>query len=171
MADNNQIEKKITGKANTATLGDLEKLLLKTKPNLFEGLTINKKNEILSSLSTTLTICSHESFHSGPLPDPNTLGKYNDVIPNGADRIMKMAENQANHRIGIETRVIKSQSIQSVIGQIFGLLIGICGIFAGTYLASVGQSWVGSIIAGGTVISLVSIFVIGKRNMKKSLEK
>lgn len=31
-------------------------------------------------------------FHSGPLPPPSDLAQYNDIISNGADRIMAMAE-------------------------------------------------------------------------------
>ena len=31
------------------------------------------------------------SLHSGPLPPPNILAKYDDVLPGAAERIMKMA--------------------------------------------------------------------------------
>ena len=31
-------------------------------------------------------------FYSGQLPHPDLLDRFNDLIPNGADRIMKMAE-------------------------------------------------------------------------------
>lgn len=33
-------------------------------------------------------------FHSGPLPPPSDLAQYNDIISNGADRIMAMAEKE-----------------------------------------------------------------------------
>jgi len=35
---------------------------------------------------------------SGPLPPPEALEKFNAVIPNGADRIVKMAEAEQAHR-------------------------------------------------------------------------
>lgn len=106
-------------------------------------------------------------MHSGPLPDPYTLGAYNEMIPDGADRIMKMAEKQQSHRMGIEKKAIGRQSAQSLIGQIFGFLIGLAGIGCGTFLAYKGHSTVGSIIAGGTVVSLVSVFVLGKRRSRR----
>lgn len=143
---------------------ELEAELKNVNPKVFEGLSKNKKLEILQSLSFTLI---QEKSHSGPLPDPETLVKYNSVIPDGADRIMKMAENQQNHRMAIEKSLVSSQSLQSKLGQIFGLLIGLTGIICGTYLASIGQDVVGSIIAGGTVVSLVSVFVLGKKTQKK----
>lgn len=101
------------------------------------------------------------------MPDAESLIQYNSVIPDGADRIMKMAEKQQDHRISLETKLVGSQSFQSMLGQIFGLVIGIFGISCGTYLAMTGNTTVGGIIAGGTVISLVSVFVIGKTSQRK----
>lgn len=107
-----------------------------------------------------------ERSHSGPLPDAETLIQYNSVIPEGADRIMRMAEKQQEHRMNLENSVISSQSKQSNLGQWFGLIIGLVGIGCGTFLAYCGETTVGGIIAGGTVVSLVSVFVIGKRTQK-----
>ncbi|WP_255554230.1 DUF2335 domain-containing protein [Mesonia aestuariivivens] len=104
------------------------------------------------------------------MPDAETLIRYDSVIPEGADRIMKMAENQQNHRISIESNLVSSQSSQSKLGQVFGLIIGLAGIGCGTYLASIGQDVVGGIIAGGTVVNLVSVFVLGKKSQKKNSE-
>lgn len=147
---------------------ELEKDLTTVNPTIFDNISKKKKFEILQSLSFTLI---QEKSHSGPLPDAEMLVQYNSVIPEGADRIMKMAEKQQNHRMQIENKVINSQSLQSKLGQIFGLIIGIVGIASGTYLASIGETTVGGIIAGGTVVSLVSVFVLGKKSQRKSLEE
>jgi uncharacterized membrane protein len=63
------------------------------------------KEEVLRII-TSQTIKTAASF-SGPLPPPSILGKYNDILPNGAERIMKMAENQSTHRIELEKLAIK----------------------------------------------------------------
>ncbi|EIJ38524.1 putative membrane protein [Galbibacter orientalis DSM 19592] len=149
-------------------LQEIEEDLTNYNPEIFKGVPQKKKVEILHSLS--VVSIQHRS-HSGPLPDPETLIKYNSVIPNGADRIMKMAENQQAHRISIENRVVASQSAQSKLGQVFGLIIGLVGIGCGTFLAATGEPTIGGIIAGGTVVSLVSVFVIGKSAQRKSLEE
>lgn len=156
MSNSTQIKK--------AEITQLEKELLAANPKIFDGINKNKKQELLASISYTLI---QEKSHSGPLPDSETLIEYNSVIPNGADRIMKMAEKQQEHRINIEKDVIKSQSGQSLLGQWFGLIIGIFGIGCGTFLAYSGEKTVGGIIAGGTVVSLVSVFVIGKGKQSK----
>lgn len=149
--------------SDSSNLLELERELKTINPRVFQGIKEQQKNDILRSLSITMI---RESSHSGPLPDGDTLIKYNSVIPNGADRIMKMAERQQEHRMDIESKVIAGQVKQSKLGQIFGLIIGIVGIGCGTFLAYSGAKTVGGIIAGGTVISLVSVFVIGKRNQK-----
>ncbi|WP_299429566.1 DUF2335 domain-containing protein [uncultured Maribacter sp.] len=142
----------------------IEEDLTSYNPEIFKGVPHKKKMEILQSFS--IVSIQHKS-HSGPLPDADTLIKYNSVIPNGADRIMKMAETQQTHRVSIESKVITSQSNQSKLGQIFGLIIGLVGIGCGTFLAATGEPTVGGIIAGATVVSLVSVFVIGKSTQRK----
>ncbi len=135
----------------------LEQELVQVNPNIFQGVPNKKKTEILKSFSVTM-------MHSGPLPDPHSLNSYNELIPNGADRIMKMAEKQQGHRMKIESKAIGRQTFQSFMGQVFGFLIGLSGIGSGTFLAYNGFTTVGAIIAGGTVVSLVSVFVIGRRS-------
>jgi uncharacterized membrane protein len=117
-------------------LQEIEEDLTSYNPEIFKGVPQKKKIEILHSLS--VVSIQHKS-HSGPLPDAETLIKYDTVIPNGADRIMKMAENQQSHRIMLENKVVTSQSVQSKIGQIFGLIIGLVGIGCGTFSAATGE--------------------------------
>src|ERR1035438_8495401 len=43
---------------------------------------------------------------SGPLPPPGILAQYNDVCPNGAERIIAMAEKQQEHSQELERSVV-----------------------------------------------------------------
>lgn len=147
-------------------LQQIENHLRSINPRIFEGVNKKKKEEILRSVTITLI---QSKSHSGPLPAPETLEEYNRLIPNGAERIMKMAESQLQHRHDLEKSVIPSQVKQSQLGQWFGFILGLVGIGCGTFLAYNGQPYVGAIVAGTTVVSLVSVFVIGKRNQKRDL--
>lgn len=149
-------------------LQDLEHQLKTISPKIFKGIPVGEKEEILERISY---ISIKHTNHSGPLPDAETLIQYNTVIPDGADRIMKMAEKEQEHRVSIQSTIVKDQNKQSQLGQIFGFIIGLVGIGSGTYLAANGNTTVGGIIAGGTVVSLVSVFVIGKNLQKKSSKK
>jgi uncharacterized membrane protein len=158
---------KADNSSKSVELIELEHELVAVNPTIFQGIKPEKKQELLRSISVTMI---QEKSHSGPLPDPDTLIKYSSVITDGANRIMLMAEKQQEHRMKLETAVITSQSKQSNLGQWFGFLIGLVGLGCGTFLAYSGYSTVGGIIAGGTVVSLVSVFVIGKRSQKTKEE-
>ena len=114
-------------------------------------------------------IMVEQRIRSGPLPAPEELAAYSQIIPNGADRIMKMAEEQATHRIALEKKVVGSQQTQAFCGQIFGLVVGLTGLGLATYAAVHGQPWFGSVIGGTTLVSLVSVFVYSQRRQKAEL--
>lgn len=47
----------------------------------------------------------HQELFVGPLPHPNTLQGYEQACKGAANRIIKMAENQFQHRQNIEGKV------------------------------------------------------------------
>jgi len=109
--------------------------------------------------------------HSGPLPSPDSLANYNKIIPNGAERIMRMAENQSSHRLNIENIVVNGQVKQSGRGQMFGLIIAFIAIGSAVLLAMYGHDAVAGILGGTSVVGLVTIFVIGRKDQKQQLEE
>ena len=111
------------------------------------------------------------SVRSAPLPEPSELAAYNAIIPNAADRIMRMAEAQSAHRIEIEKTVIGGQKNQAFRGQLFGLLIGLGGLALATYAAVNGHDWFGGAIGSGTLVSLVYAFVQSKEKQSEDLNE
>ena len=100
------------------------------------------------------------------------LQKYNEVLPGAAERIVSMAESQGNHRRELEARVIESDIKSSVRGQWFGFVLGSLGLTAGFVLGLLGRSLAGSVVAGTSLVSLVSVFVIGSlRRSRERLQK
>lgn len=108
-----------------------------------------------------------EASFSGPIPPPSVLAQYNAIIPNGADRILKMAESQSAHRQAMEYRVITWDHVQSTRGMLCGFGIAIVGLVAGTYLGLNGHDWLGAAVAGAPLCGLVSVFVIGAKSREK----
>lgn len=127
-----------------------------------------KKEEVLRYL-TARTLISASSF-SGPLPSPSILGDYNEILTNGAERIMKMAENQSSHRIDLEKHAIIEELRQSKNGQIFGFILAILGMLIAFVLAYLGHDTVAGIFGTTTIVGLVTVFVIGKRKQSKDFE-
>lgn len=108
--------------------------------------------------------------HSGPIPDPMTLEGYNRIVPGAADRIIKMAEDQAAHRQKIESIAIKSRARDSLLGIISGLVIAVFTLSAGTYIISIGKVWSGTILGSAGLVGLVSVFIYGTRSNRKERE-
>ncbi|NQU88186.1 MAG: DUF2335 domain-containing protein [Mariniphaga sp.] len=121
--------------------------------------------------TTSVKINHHEELHSGPLPAPQALREYNEIIPNGAERITTVFENQSNHRLSLETKVIGRQTFQSLLGQIFGFLIALICLIIGVYLIEKGHEVAGITLFGIDIVGLAAIFVIGKKLQKDSLEE
>ena len=159
---------------NGNDLKKIELQLIKANPTLFNGVPEQKKVEILRLFSMTLSVeqitGKKITAHQGPLPYWQDLEKYGKIIPNGADRIMSMAEKQQEHRMSLETTAIKEQLTQSKRGQIFGLLVGLIAIMGGVVCIMFGHEWSGAFLGGGGLTGLVSVFVIGKKRQAQSLE-
>lgn len=100
------------------------------------------------------------SEFSGPIPPPNIIKGYEEVLPGAADRIIRMAENQSEHRQQMEKKMINAESRDSLLGILFAFCLGIgcivgaivivilvpenSGAISGTIL---GVAGIGSIIA------------------------
>jgi uncharacterized membrane protein len=76
---------------------------------------------------------SASSEYRGPIPPPEILYQYNEYLPGSADRILTMAEKQSIHRQELEKVAIKSGARDSLLGLIFGYLIGTTGILGSVY--------------------------------------
>lgn len=77
----------------------------------------NKKKEVKEALMVI-----RGEMYSGPIPPPEALARYEEIQPGAADRIIKMAEKQQEHRMSLETKAIGGQIDQSKRGQIFGFI-------------------------------------------------
>src|SRR5438876_1239737 len=68
------------------------------------------------------------SSFSGPLPSPQILAAYDQIVPGTAARIIAMAETQAQHRQNLESTVIGGDVRRSWYGLWTGFVIGMAGI-------------------------------------------
>ena len=112
----------------------------------------------------------YETVFSGPLPPPEILEKYEQILPGAAERILSMAETQSKHRISLEGRVIDADITNSKRGLIFGFIIGLVGIGGGIYSIYLGHVISGSLLTGGALASLVGTFVYGSHKKRTEIE-
>ena len=111
---------------------------------------------------TLIRALSVKKHYSGPLPDGESIKIYNEVIPNGGDRLMSTVEKQLSHRVEIEKTGVKRTFNQSSTGQWMGFLIAITfGVIAWD-LAKSGFTVAASILGTVDLVALVAIFITGK---------
>src|SRR3990172_9810621 len=120
-----------------------------------------KKKKILGVIRA-ITISRSSSF-SGPIPPPEILKGCNEVVKDGGERIVVMAEKQSGHRIDLENYAIKEELKQSRLGQVCGFVLGLVGLILATILALLGHEGIAGIFGTITIVGLVTVFVIGKK--------
>ena len=143
-------------------------ILEEEQKEFLESLTTVEREQFLAQLAVSITTVSRR-FHSGPLPSPEQLKDYDSIIPNGAERIMKMAEKQMEHRQELENRVIPGQIQQSGRGQWLGFSIGALTILCGTLCILFGHEFAGGFLGTAGLTGLVSVFVFGKNRQREEL--
>ena len=107
---------------------------------------------------------------AGPLPPPEMLAGYEEVLPGSPERILRMAEKQEEHRHSIEKTVIAGNVRAQQLAVIFAFLIGLSGIGGGTAIALYGHALGGFSAVLATLASLVSVFFYGRREQRKERE-
>jgi uncharacterized membrane protein len=111
-----------------------------------------------------------ESF-AGPVPHPDILKGYEELVPGSAARILAQAERQTEHRIAIERTVIDSDTRRSRAGLLYGFVLSLSAIGGGCTLVGLGHDWAGATIATAAVASLAGVFVYGSRERRQELRR
>jgi len=108
---------------------------------------------------------------TGPLPPPEVLEKYNQVLPGLAERIMAMAEQQSKHRQGLERTVVDSNAFVQKLGPFLGFFVAVTAVIGGIFLILKGKDGYGLAAIIGALASLAGVFIYGKSKQKKELEE
>ena len=72
-----------------------------------ENLTGEQREQLVQKLFVGHRI---ESVFIGPLPSPDDFKKYNQVVPDAAERILSMAEKEQQMRLDAQTKVFANDS-------------------------------------------------------------
>lgn len=125
----------------------------------------SKEERIARRVEQRIVQQSMQAF-SGPLPPPAMLAQYNDILPNGAERIMQMAERQQEHRHSLEKRVVNSNTFDQRLGLCLGFIIMMSVAGAGVWLISSGRDAAGTAALVASVAGPVTAFIYGRRKQE-----
>jgi len=114
---------------------------------------------------------------SGPMPPPELLERYELICPGSADRMLSMAEQEAEHRRTTEGKIVqaqidhhKRQFSEARCGQLCALVITLAAIAAGVYTAVQGHEIAGSVIGVGGIGGIVTTFILGRAKQRATEE-
>ena len=107
---------------------------------------------------------------SGPIPSPQILQQYNSIVPDAAERIIRMAEKQSDHRIDLEGKVVSSNILKSYIGMMLATIIAVYGLYIAKEISINGNPWAAAIIAALDLGGLISVAVYNVFIQKKERE-
>jgi uncharacterized membrane protein len=105
--------------------------------------------------------------YRGPLPPPESLKEYNEILPDAAERIFSMAEKEQEHHHTTEIKLVDHEIKKTSKGQNFALVTALTGIVGAVICAFLGQVVIGAVVGGSTLASLVSSFLSAKQKKEK----
>lgn len=106
-----------------------------------------KNAPVVASVSTV-----QSQSYSGPLPQPRDFAEYNATLPGAADRILAMAERESEFRHA-DAKAARDETKR---GQWMSLALAALAFMSAVACAALKQPTVGCIIAGTTLVAVVS---------------
>lgn len=127
-----------------------------------------QRSQPATTTTTSITRIEASAF-SGPLPHPDILARYNEVVPNGADRIFAAFERQGLHRESLEASVVRGNIKSQNQGSWFGFIVSMTAVIGGIYLIAIGKQVSGLATIVANLAALAGIFVYVRQKQKSEL--
>ena len=104
-----------------------------------------------------------QQLYAGPLPQPEALAKYDQIVPGAAERIIKMAEKEMEQRHNADNLMTRNAIRTTFLGIIFAFLSVL--ILSGLvfYALYKGFDTVAATIAVGAIAAVASVFVFFRK--------
>ena len=113
---------------------------------------------------------STEQTYSGPLPPPQALKEYEEILPGAAERVFKIAEGEAesvwNARAGrqrLANRIADAEQEQTKRGMYLGGALGGGLLVVAVVLALEGATWPAVVAAISQLVPTLAVFIPGAR--------
>lgn len=108
----------------------------------------------------------HREF-SGPMPPGDLLADYEKVQEGFANRLLQFTEKEQEHRHRIESKGLHAAVNAEMRGQKYALLICLVFVLCSYQLIMSNHEISGSILGGGTLLGLATVFITGRKSQDK----
>ena len=107
---------------------------------------------------------------AGPLPPPNILRGYEEIVPGAAERIINLLEKQSTHRMGLEDFTVKADASRANRGLFAGVAVTLSFGVGAVYLIASGHDIAGTFLGTIDLASLVGTFIYGTKSRREERE-
>jgi uncharacterized membrane protein len=128
---------------------------------LIRRLPPQEQEKVRQIVETAVTVVA--TSYQGPMPPPDMLRQYAELIPDAPERMLALVERQAQHRQTQEAQLVGSQTRALLRGQIMGYTLAIFFGCVGAFLAVQGHTTVATVIFATTIVGLGTVFALGRR--------
>lgn len=142
--------------------------LFEQLPEIFDALPEEAKNDLASRVAIRV-VRMERRYHKGPLPAPETLREYDEIVPGSAKQIMGQGKEQSTHRMKLESMAVEAAVANSKRGQWFGFIIAILVIASGVFLIYGDKDVAGLMLALPGLAALVGTFIYSQRRQREEL--
>jgi uncharacterized membrane protein len=104
--------------------------------------------------------------YAGPLPPPQILAGYKEVIPDLPERLVRAWEDEAKHRRDLErkqheadVRTQDARRIDDTRRVVFGFVLGLVGLAAAAAIGIAGHATAAAVVGGGSLAVMVAGFL------------
>lgn len=102
----------------------------------------------------------------GILPSPEDLARFKEIVPDGAERLFAMAEEEQKHRQVYEVKALTAATSEARYGQIFGAVISFFSIAASLTSALFGAHWSVSVALVGVPLMALTKAIVDSRSAR-----
>lgn len=116
-----------------------------------------------ASLLQAAALQIEKNHHEGPIPSPQALSEYEEVLPGIADRIMSMAEKNAEHLRKKEQSLVDNHYQDKTSGRRYGFTLILIAFLVTWIAIERNMPYLAALIGGTTVLGIATIFILGKK--------
>lgn len=110
----------------------------------------------------TTGLALERTLHVGPLPPADEIAAIGLIVPNGAERIMAMAEADARHVRIMQSRALNFEFVERIFRRLLAFLFASSGLCGTVYLAMNNHDWVAGTLGTTTIVGVVTALMVGR---------
>ncbi len=119
----------------------------------------HRKQETPAGKEEIEQVVMQSQFRIAPIPDPEELRRYEEILEGAANRILLMAEEEGRERRAREKEIVDADNFISKGGLFLGFICFLIPLGLSAFLAVKGQPDFAKWLLGASVLSVIPSFL------------